>query len=252
MRFFSAAITALLLSAGSTNLLAQSRGEIVGIVGDSAHIPLADVRVTLAGFSAHALTDAKGIFRMHDLRPGTYEVQLHRLGYEALTFAIEVRAQDSLSLDIQLNSSAVTVAAVEVHASAISRRLIDVGFVDRRRTSIVPASQFVTREEIAKRNPIDLTQLVNRMVGRLRSCANPVVFLDGSLSPQPPRDPPIIAATVKERAQRAEPPPRPGVTDGIPPDIVEGIEVYVGPAQIPLQYKAPWRGADCAIVIWTR
>ena len=252
MRFLPAAVTALLLSASSMNVLAQSRGEIIGIVGDSAHMPLADVRVTLAGVAAHALTDAKGIFRVHDLRPGTYDVQLHRLGYEALTFAIEVRAQDSLSLDIQLNASALTVAAVEVRASAISRRLIDVGFVDRRRTSIVPASQFVTREEIAKRNPIDLTQLVNRMVGRLRSCANPVVFVDGSLSPPPPRDPPVIAASVKERAQIADPPPRPGVTDGIPPEVVEGIEVYVGPAQIPLQYKAPWRGTDCAIVIWTR
>ena len=252
MRFLHAALTVLLLSLSSTNLLAQSRGDIVGIVGDSAHIPLADVRVTLVGFAAHALTDAKGIFRMHDLKPGTYEMQVHRLGYEALAFAIDVRATDSLSLDIQLNASALTVAFVEVRASAISRRLIDVGFVERRRTSIVPASQFVTREEIARRNPIDLSQLVNRMVGRLKSCANPVVFLDGSLSPPPPRDPPIIAATVKERAQIADPPPRPGATDGIPPEIVEGIEVYVGPAQIPLQYKAPWRGADCAIVIWTR
>ncbi len=252
MRFLSAAVTVLLFIATSANLRAQARGEIVGLVGDSAHAPLADVRVTLAGITAHTRTDAKGIFHLHDLKPGTYDVQLRRLGYESLTFAVEVRALDSLALDIQLNTSAVTVATLEVRASTVSRRLIDVGFVDRRRTSIVPASQFVTRDEIARRNPIDLTQLVDRMVGRLKSCANPVIFLDGSLRPQPPRDPPIIAATVKERAQLADPPPRPKVTDGIPPDIVEGIEVYVGPAQIPLQYKAPWRGADCAIVIWTR
>ncbi len=252
MRFVSAAVTALLFIATGANLRAQTRGEVVGLVGDSAHTPLADVRVTLAGFATHTQTDAKGIFRLHDLKPGTYDVQLRRLGYESLTFAVDVRARDSLALDIQLNTSAVTVALVEVRVATVSRRLVDVGFVDRRRTSIVPASQFITREEIARRNPIDLTQLVDRMVGRLKSCANPVIFLDGSLRPQPPRDPPIIAATVKERAQLADPPPRPKVTDGIPPDIVEGIEVYVGPAQIPLQYKAPWRGADCAIVIWTR
>ncbi len=255
MRFLSHAITLLCFSSlggSSSPLHAMQSGDITGVVGDTAQLPIADVQVMLHALAMRVVTDARGRFRFRNIKPGTYDLSVQRIGYEPLTFAVDVRDRDSLSLDVQLNAATTNIAPMVVRENAISRHLIDVGFEERRRSTNAPPSQFITRAEIAKRNPIDLTQLISRMSGRLKECAAPIVYVDGSLRPALPRDPPMITSSPKEAARVGDPPPRPRVTDGIPPDLVDGMELYIGPAQIPLQYKAAWRGGDCLVLIWTR
>ena len=252
MRLRLVALTLLLTGVRASPALALQSGAIIGVVADSAQSPIADVQVLVSALAMRTVTDAHGKFRLRNVKAGTYDIRVQRLGFEPLTFAVDVYDRDTVSLDVQLNPSAVQVAPFVVRELPISRLLINVGFEERRRSTNAPPSQFITRAEIAKRNPIDLTQLISRMSGRLKECAMPIVYVDGSLRPALPRDPPMITSSPKEAGRVGEPPPRPRATDGMPPDRVEGIELYIGPSQIPLQYKAAWRGGDCLVLIWTR
>ena len=242
--WFTALVAGLSMTAPAAH---AQRGAVVGVVEDSSGAPLFAVTVTVPGAQFSVATDNAGRFRFPSLPAGTWKLDVRRLGYSPVVTEIEVRSGDTLSLSVVLLPSAVPIAPIFVSETDITPKLRAVGFERRRLATTVPARQFVTRQQIEKQNPMRLSQVLGRMFGP-RACQNPVMFLDGALRAPSPKDPPVSPAN----ARRGESMPRPVPVDDIPPSEIEGLEVYVGGAQIPVEFKSAGRGGGCVLVIWTR
>jgi hypothetical protein len=61
-------------------LLAPPRA-IVGIVADTANVPIDSVEVRIASLQRRTVSDANGHFRFDGVKPGAYEVRTRRLGF---------------------------------------------------------------------------------------------------------------------------------------------------------------------------
>jgi hypothetical protein len=153
------------------------------------------------------------------------------------------------------------LAPVLTTAEALANKLDEVGFTHRRAHSGVPASQFLTRFDIEKRGVTDLAQLLRRMKGRSWGCGEGVLFIDGVLQAQPIPERPVdtVKFTPMETRGRstippvvAVPMPKANPLELIPVNSVDAMEVYSGPSEIPLEFKAAFRQARCVIAVWTR
>jgi len=251
-------LAALLLAFATTLLtrVAEAQGGLInGAVEDSAGAPIPQVSIGIVGTGLERTTDARGTFRFVRVRPGVHFVRVRRLGYDPLIFRVDVEDGDTVSLGVQLNPSPLGLAPVTIREDATAPTLRNVGFDDRRRFSGAPAAQFVTRSDIERRNPTELSQMLRRMGQRAAECRNPVIYVDGSLMSLPPQDDPLglLRELRSDSVQKiGAPAPRATQLSQIPPAWIEGMEVYAGPSEIPAKYNASGRGATCVILLWLR
>ena len=226
---------------------AHAQGTVIGVVEDSAGAPIMAASVLVAGSNFGVATDVTGRFRFPSLPVKVWTLEIRRLGYAPITTEVDVRNRDTVSLSITLIPAAFPIAPVVVSETGITPKLREVGFERRRKLEImVPARQFVTRQQIEKQNPMRVSQVVGRM-GRPSQChpASWAIYVDGVLRGAAAVDPP-------PRPGSSAPVPRPSPVDDIPPGEIEGIEVYVGGLQIPFEFRTARRDVSCVIVIWTR
>lgn len=163
-------------------------------------------------------------------------------------------AQDTVRRPVQ------PLAPMVTKAEALAAKLDEVGFNARRANSGAPASQFMTRYDIEKRGVTDLSQLLRRMKGRAWGCGEGVLFVDGVLQALaiPERSVDTVRFVPTESRGRGIPPaapvpmPKPNPLDQIALNSVDAIEVYAGPSEIPLEFKAAFRQARCVVAVWTR
>ena len=164
---------------------------------------------------------------------GDYVLLVRRLGYEGTTVKISVESEAATRVAFALNPAGVRLAEIEVKDRGVSQRMTE--FYERRALGV---GHFSAREEIVTRNPVSTFEMFRgipslrigdmgtdgtaKIVSTRSRCA-PQIMLNGL---------PITAAYVPA------------------PTEVGGIEVYAGPATIPLQFKG--KGAWCALIlIWT-
>lgn len=213
-------------------------GTVRGRILDSAGVAIPDADVAIV--SAHQLTrsDAQGRFTFSKLARGQYEVSVRHLGFQPTTVKAVV-GDLSYSYDIVMLAQAATIAGVDVTADTRLRLGIE-DFYRRRARGMGGA--FFVRAEILARNAHRTTDVLRntaglRVVGRgvrftgsgsaPRGCI-PTLWLDGQ---------PVDGMEVDNIA----------VTD------IEGIEVYSGPSETPMQFSHRVSHLDCGtIVIWTR
>jgi len=228
----------------SASVEAQSRrapGVIDGVVTDTALVPLADATVSLLGSAIRVVTNANGRFRIVDLAPGAYILLVRRIGYASTSAAFDVSGNDTLRSSLMLHRAVVDLDTVVVAekgwASAIERE-----FEDRRRAGF---GHFLTQAQLEKLNFVDLTDALLTVPGVGHDMLNTRIpflkcryqfFLDGV----PLNDQAVLDAL-----------PRPGE--------VFGVEVYSGPATIPLQFKTfgpsvrPRSGSFCGVIlVWSK
>lgn len=262
----------LVASPASTTHAMQQSG-ILGTVSDSLGNLLEDVQVGLVGTPHYAITDEKGWFKLANVKSGSYTLSMRRLGYQPITMPFAIMAGNAATVDFELLPSTVRLAPVNVKSEHLSAKLRRVGFENRLKTAGVPASHFITRQEIEKRHVTSITQLIDRMGSRARVCDFPSVFLDGApyatLTDLPP-------ATTAPRSGSAGIGLAGGSSSGIraptsaddgagfrrisPLDMfqvrsIEGIEIYSSTAEIPAEFKGGPNNrlsAKCVVVIWTR
>ncbi len=217
---------------------ARATSAIDGVVTDTALAPLQDASVLVVGSTAHAMTSATGRFRMSDLPPGEYILLAHRIGFEPVSARVQVADGETVRMSLYLDRISTHLDTVKVSAPRRSARLAD--FDARRRAGF---GLFMTADEIAKRN-IPWT-------GNLFIMFQGVdVVTQGRTS---------VAIDRREGAGCA----MPVILDGIPvstnleelppPSEIAGIEVYLGPATIPLQYKRRRMPYKCGLIlVWTK
>jgi hypothetical protein len=245
MRTVTVAIVTMLLSAASA--FGQGRtsaGVIDGVVTDSNLVHLAGATVSIVGSTTEVTTDERGHFRISGIPSGRVMLMVRRIGYVSLPSVLEIVAGDTLRSSFALDRVVPALDTVVVEARKPDDALSE--FEQRRRVGL---GQFMTREQIEKLHFVETatylltfqsTQLIggrllNRRESPARGCPYQF-FLDGVLV----NTPNVIADL-----------PRPAE--------LEGIEVYSGPALVPLQYKPVGDGAgrmgggSCGVVLlWTR
>lgn len=231
------------LALGPTLLRAQepARGTVAGLVRDSSGAGIAGAEITIIGTGLRAHTNAEGRFRLTNVPAGTVSVGVRRLGFIPTAGSIEMAPNDAATMTIIVTPLAQALDAVIVRGD---RRFEEhgrlAGFYQRRSRS--SGGHYITREQIDRRNPAQLTDLFRSVPGariysstftnvvRFRGmrCA-PLVWLDG------------FPATAGEFD-----------LDALDPYIIEGIEVYLGVATVPPEFRWVRGGGSCgAIVIWT-
>jgi Carboxypeptidase regulatory-like domain len=239
----------LVQAAVTTNIHAQSRSVVVGHVTDQSGVPVPGVEVRVVRSGVSTITGDSGGFRLEGLTPGRQELSLRKLGFAPRTFTIDVLAADSTVVALSLERRVQVLAADTIEAARVNRRLAQTGFEERRKAGFAPQSQFITREDIERENPIRLSDMFKRMAGRAQQCKDAgTVFLDGVLTMQPT----AVYALQTARARRQS--GRYDAIDFVSPVEVAGVEVYVG-AQVPSQFnitRRPTGDRMCVVAIWTR
>ncbi len=232
-----------------------------GTVLDSASgKPIVGARVVLldsAGTPLNALTTSSdGQFAFNIPHLGEYRLLISRIGYpitisKPFLFSSTFTARVSLSLP----SNPITLDTVTIVAKEIERQLpylADAGFYRRRQIGF---GHFLTRDEIDKRDPLILSDLLKGMSGVRVTCtgarrcavtmrAANTMFFRGKCNPSVVLDGALL---------------QPGGTGGgglllddlVNPFNIEALEVYPGPEGVPVQYSG-YLSPCGAILVWSR
>ncbi len=243
MSFRQLAPYILALTAASVNLnrvQAQQYVRLSGVVTDQATSkPITGVAVVI-GDRVIATTNSDGTFRISTtlIVPGSNVVSFRRIGYGSTAKLWWVGAdQTEVVLHVTLETLAVRLATIVVAVEPGARGKLR-GFYERRRTQI---GEFLGPAEIERRRRNTVSDILATVPGilvnpggirfaRMRPrCRGLEFYLDG-LSLR------ALGRSIDQVVNHE--------------DIV-AIEVYSGPARVPLQYSAT--NSDCGVIlIWTR
>jgi hypothetical protein len=218
-------------------------GVIDGIVTDSALAPLGEATISLLGTNVRVVTGSNGRFRVRDVKAGAYILLVRHIGYEAASVRMQLAPGDTASPSVALQRASTKLDAVSITGQRLTPAMQE--FETRRKLG---EGQFMTQAQIEKRNVVALSDLLATFKGivvhpgggpiyPLRSTGNHdnrhcqlQVFLDGIKMPD-----------------------LPDINEYALPKEVAGIELYLGPATIPLQYKSAGSGGFCGVILlWTR
>lgn len=224
-------------------LRGQSVGTIEGSVTDSAGAAVVGAEVTVEATTLATSTDARGHFQLSGVPAGAATVRVRRLGFEPASLVASVPASGVLSaLSIRLAPISAMLQPVLVRGKRGEYRGRLAGYYERvERRSI---GYFITRDQIDRENPRQLSQLLQHVPGitagrmrgggsgvrmRGRNCA-PLVWIDGV---------PMSAGEVD--------------LDGFPPSTIHGIELYLGSTTAPMRYTLSRDMSSCGtILLWSR
>jgi hypothetical protein len=217
----------------------QGPTRLSGRVTDSltgAGIIGAEVR--LAGGAASVLSGERGLFSLLVPGPASIVLEVRRLGYRPTQLAVRSPGK---SVDVVLATAEQTLAPIQVRARREKYTGRLAGYFSRleRGTQGV----FITREDLEREQPTQLTDMLQRTPGvrvtrgrpgaqsirlRGRDC-RPLVWLDGAAMPTGDVD-----------------------LDSFSPTSLEGIELYLG-ASAPAGFQAARGQSECGtVLLWSR
>ena len=118
LRRLACAAAVLLLVLPSRVLFAQG-GTITGKVTDAAtQAPVPGVQIVVPGTLIATRTNDAGDYRLANVQAGTVAIRAYRLGYKAMTETVRLAAGQSLTHDMQMTASLVTLSELVVTGTA--------------------------------------------------------------------------------------------------------------------------------------
>jgi hypothetical protein len=239
------------------SLAAQPAAVALRVIDSASTAPLAHVRVTIVGVAGEGTTDASGRFFYTAPRPGPVVFVLRRLGFSPGMLTADLVAGDTASIEFAMSAVPHSLAAVTVEDSLESTSSFRNGF--ERRLANRLGGAYITRADIAKRRPVQTTDLLRRIPSlQIRDSSGVTVAVSGRMKKMVSRATPTgpsvhLAECVLQVAVDGSFKEWGFDVNAIPPEQIHGIEVYAGPATIPAEYAMLRRDAHCgAILIWTR
>lgn len=218
---------------------AQSVTHLSGRITDSATGALiigAEVRIV--GTSVLAYSDERGEFTLVSSLARPEWLEVRRLGYRPTRYAV---GNSSGAIEMRLSSVGQELAPIRVRAMRTRYEGRLAGYYSRleRHTQ----GQFITREDLERGHPAQLTDVLQRQPGitltrgrpgaqgvrmRGRDC-RPLIWLDGTA---------MTAGDVD--------------LDSFSPGSLEGVELYLG-SSVPGAFQAARGQSECGtILLWTR
>jgi hypothetical protein len=232
---------------GDTSHSTRPFGTIDGVVSDSNLVPIHAAFVSVLGTNIRVGTGPNGRFRITKVPSGQYLLIVKRVGYHPTSAVVEVPANDTARLAYTLNQLSQTLDGVVVTEKSLSVRMLE--FEMRRRAG---SGQFMTQEEIEKRNSVFPTELFRKFLSiDVAPNRNSSITEYYALSKREGGNPSLGACPMQVYLDQV-PLPTPFNLDLLPsPRDIAGIEVYAGSATIPPQFNGFNRGCG-VILVWTK
>lgn len=220
------------LAQGST---AAIRGRIVE---QGTGTPVFGARVTLLGTAKAATSDSAGRFAFGALAGGLYVVQVSDIGFTKGIFQLEVGEGEAIDRTFELTPRTYGLEPMTVEAR---RRVQGRRYEEFHQRAARGLGTFITQDQIAKRDPVNLMQLLRTVRGVRAECAGSdcIVKFQGQPTGCEPK---YILDNLPSDSR---------VAQSLMPRDLYGVEVYRGAAEVPAEYG----GMDAAcgvIVIWTK
>jgi hypothetical protein len=218
-------------------------GAISGTIRDSAGAPIPGVEVVLLQRPGAVYSDSLGVFRLANVPTGKRALHFRRLGFEPKSLDADISQGQTLALSVTLDPFATEIEGMTVEELTRRRQLLS-DFYDRKARGF---GHFITREEIEKQDPQNLSDMMRMVPG---AQIIPVAGTGTSTlrfnRAQIGRDCPPQYWVDGVKAYNFN------IDDVVPSD-VEGIEIYPGAATVPPQYNTREGTTICGVVlIWTR
>jgi hypothetical protein len=213
---------------------------IDGVVTDTSLAPIPGASVSLLGSRIHVVTGENGRFRIVALPAGQHVVVVHRLGHVPVSAVLQLADGDTARPSLMLRPIVRALDTMVVSERAYTARMSE--FEERRKAGY---GHFLTQADIERRHAVFFGDLIRPVLSvrvvtgagvhvfeeyahSVRSGCAFTVFLDGVQLPKP-----------TDLNQLSS------------PNDVAGIEIYSGPATIPVQYNT--QGAWCGVIlVWTK
>lgn len=235
-------------------------GRLVGQVNDArSHRPVAAAAVSVTDRREVVQSNRRGYFVLSGIPVGTYELSVRHLGYAPLTHEVTVTRGHTTEVEVRLSPDPVELAPLVATATRI-RRLETQGFYERKLWGeLIGGGTFFTVEDIERRNPLRVTDLIADAPGVHVQCRGTGwrckvysrrvstgfggagcelnVYVDGTL---------VIRSSGSRWGSNST-----SLNEFILPIEIGGVEVYRGAASLPAEFS----GFDSrcgAIVIWTK
>jgi hypothetical protein len=237
----SAVILAALLSPPSIARAQSKTASITGRVVSSAEKePVAGARVVLVALRKVVATDSVGRFAFPSLAPGSYRIEASMIGFPPLTAVVTVNAGERKDIEFRTDSLGQLLPTIYVEGEPVAEELRVMTTFERRMSH--GSGRFITREDIVRRNPTRIMDMIRFLPGVRSNCRGMacVVLLNHDPSGCPP------AIFVDEQRTHVS------VLDNTPPGDIEGIEIYRGPSETPPELNNETARCGGAIAIWTR
>jgi len=210
---------------------------VVGIVRDTAGVPIASAEVTVMG--RIVFSDSLGRFFVLHTLTDSIRMSVRRMGYESSSFTISADDAEKNTVDVVLRRLAATLAAVTVREMELRSTTGLRGYDERRQRGV---GVFVTRQDIEKRDTRSLIDILRAQRGVIvsgrprslrfatyqrRNCT-PEIWLDGQRTP--------------------------GLElESVSANEVEGVELYQSVATTPPEFHRGGANVECGtVVIWTK
>ena len=91
-------------------------GRIAGKVTSESGAPLSGAQLSVAGSTLGTVSGTDGRFRIVNVPAGSHDVRVQRIGQKARTLSVMVRAGEETSLDVTMETAAVTLGGVVVES----------------------------------------------------------------------------------------------------------------------------------------
>jgi hypothetical protein len=217
-------------------------GTITGTVqagSGPTHAFVSGAQITLLGEPAlTTTTNDDGAFRFEKVLRSPVVLVVRRLGFRAESVSVAVPLAAALTIDLEPAALALTPVVIRADGAELTGPFA--GFHRRREKGF---GYFITHDQIARRRPqhiSDLFRLVPNMtveregsldVVRMRGrTCDPLVWADGV---------PLVGGFLD--------------LDALPPQSLEGIEIYSGVSTVPPELIGPRDAGACGvIVVWSR
>jgi hypothetical protein len=245
---------AVLICIAAAGAVQSAHGQVVTgrVLEEATDRPLADVEVrleTTGGRATYrAVTDSTGAFSVRAPRFGSFVLVASMIGMATVSTEPFDVGEGTMTVVLRMSTSAVPLDPLTVEARGGAADLgVLSGYYERMRSNQrLGIGRFVTRDEIDARSPMNVSDLLRAMPrvnvnhgGRgtgafvtmraARGECTPALYIDGA------------------RANRRD---RAFIDEMVRPMDVEGVEVYVGLAQMPGMYHDE---NNCGVLlVWTR
>ncbi len=219
---------------------APRNAEIRGIVvrGDTRE-PVAGARLSLEGTEHVVISDKNGKFKFPKVAAGEYLVRAEVEDLPPTSSLVRLLPKERMEMEFQIGVTEAQ-ALPDIEVEAPDTRISPIAEFNRR--AMEGNGRYITRAMLEQRQPASLQDMLRSVPGVQISCprtqrvctlrlrragCDPSYFMDGM-----PTDPSVLYLTV--------------------PTDVEGIEIYSGPSQAPIELEGMRRSGCGVIAIWTR
>jgi hypothetical protein len=215
--------------------------------GDGAPIDGAEVTVKIDGRAQTARTGAEGRVRFEALAAGLLEIRVRHVGYAPARLDARI-ADGENELTVRLIEGGAMLDEIRVIGNRPVSGIRE-DFDMRVRQQLANAS--VTRDQIEKRSPIALSQMLRGVPGlRLADSAGSTVAISNR-GLKFERSTGLVQCVLRVAVDGTVLPS--ANIDAVLPREVYGVEVYFGPARIPPQFSGIRSDSWCGLIaVWTR